>query len=292
MKTFKFDPQTQEWKSYSKIEEFNQVPSSFLSIDKLTREFGLKIGTFNVLFDLVPFFLQSILRAKERHIHTIELLKRENFDIIILNEVTGRFLNLIENDEFFKSEYYFSDIMERDGDVKSELTVNKSIGKRMGNLVLSKFAPDFTEMEGINKSRAFIYSSFTPVDGNGRRIEEERIGIVATHTSAFTHNDQVRKQELTRLVNSELLKNVKNVVVLGDLNLHEEHEDRTIEAINCRDLWTETRSNGLFRGYTFDSLNNSLIQMLFLNFEKRRMRLDRIITTIYSALTISVLKPH
>mmetsp|Transcript_17127 Transcript_17127/g.15098 ORF Transcript_17127/g.15098 Transcript_17127/m.15098 type:complete len:160 (+) Transcript_17127:517-996(+) len=60
---------------------------------------------------------------------------------------------------------------------------------------------------------------------------------------------------------------------MGDLNLHYPGENKILENHNFHDLWLERHSH--FDGYSWDPSQNSMIN-LFLPFDNRRMRLDRI----------------
>ncbi|KAF0975616.1 hypothetical protein FDP41_005610 [Naegleria fowleri] len=265
-----------------------------------SRELGLKIGTFNVLFDLVPFFIKPIIRSRQRYAYTVQLLKQENFDILVLNEVTAEFLKILQQDEFFKTNYYFSDIfkVENDhsfGSLRTSDTLNESLGRKMGNLILSKYAPDYMYMElKIHESRPVIYAFFSHVPKmhsnmfNNRTTvtdHSSQLCIIGAHTTAMTEFAMKRRHELLAIISHPLLQRAtKNdegstnskldVILMGDLNLHDEKEDVVISDMNFIDAWNETRTS---KGYTFDSSLNDLVRWMFYGMEIRRMRLDRIL---------------
>eukprot|EP01112_Ceratiomyxa_fruticulosa_P004023 TRINITY_DN14367_c0_g1_i1.p1 TRINITY_DN14367_c0_g1~~TRINITY_DN14367_c0_g1_i1.p1 ORF type:complete len:144 (+),score=20.50 TRINITY_DN14367_c0_g1_i1:146-577(+) len=81
-------------------------------------------------------------------------------------------------------------------------------------------------------------------------------------------------QQLSDYVKNGELFHSNNVIIMGDLNLHLPEEDRTIEKIGFVDFWKSTAED--MTGYTWDTHTNPLIGW-FLPFDKRRMRLDRII---------------
>lgn len=66
----------------------------------------------------------------------------------------------------------------------------------------------------------------------------------------------------------------KNVSFQGDFNLHLPHETELIYDSGFFDIWWEQR--GEEKGYTFDPKTNPLMK-LYLPFDNRRMRLDRMI---------------
>lgn len=66
----------------------------------------------------------------------------------------------------------------------------------------------------------------------------------------------------------------KNIVLLGDLNLHLINETLMVYKYEFYDVWLELEKEKA--GYTWDPKNNSMIGW-FLPFDNRRMRLDRIL---------------
>ena len=67
------------------------------------------------------------------------------------------------------------------------------------------------------------------------------------------------------------------MIVQGDMNFHSEGETQIAEKRQFKDAWLMRYDLKENPGYTFDSDYNSLINELFWGFEKRRMRLDRIL---------------
>ncbi|KAL9644870.1 hypothetical protein ABK040_005350 [Willaertia magna] len=253
---------------------------------------GLKIGCFNVLFDILPFFVQSIARSKERYLNIIKLLKYENFDFLVLNEVTSNFLILLQQDPWIRENYFLSDVYDENflkgkGNeyVKTIDTVNHSLGTRMGNLILSRYPPDeLIVVYDIIHSRPGIYVTFSysvpkeEEEGNNNETVLKRMCFIGCHTTAFEEYAEVRRMELRKLTSIGFLEVVDDIVLLGDLNLHKPQENSIISEIGFRDLWNETRKeDSLNKGYTFDPYENTLIQCMYLGMENRRMRLDRIL---------------
>ena len=73
-----------------------------------------------------------------------------------------------------------------------------------------------------------------------------------------------------------LKRGVSNWIVQGDLNFHEEAETEIAIKRGFKDAWLEKYDLAENPGFTFDAKFNSLINELYWGFEKRRMRLDRI----------------
>ena len=291
LKIARFCNQTDQWQFYENrhdaIHSEQYDPSWKMSLQQTLPDYstgsggdnhvkGLKIGTFNVLFDLVPFFIKPILRSRQRWRYTVEMLKRENFDILVLNEVTSRFLFFLQEEPFFKDNYFFSDIFEFPSEkLKTLDTVNHSLGSRMGNLIISKFAPNqmFMESNAI-PSRPAIYAMFSQTATSNPQHSD--LSIVAVHTSAMTNNHEKRRKELLTLSSAPILHGIRDVIMMGDLNLHDEKEDVIIEEMGFRDMWTQTRQD-MNKGYTFDSVRNTMVRVMFYGMEIRRMRLDRML---------------
>lgn len=72
----------------------------------------------------------------------------------------------------------------------------------------------------------------------------------------------------------EALRN-KNLFLLGNFNYHYIGETAYIYDLGLCDLWLEHKGKG-DAGYTFDPQLNPMMP-LYLIFEERRMRLDRIV---------------
>ncbi|KAL9641719.1 hypothetical protein ABK040_007397 [Willaertia magna] len=267
--------QDNEWKDYNGDNTNNneEFTKQFIlnDINNLqNNKIGIKIGTLNVLHDKDPFFSKPILRNIERYNFTINLLQNENFDILCLNEVTTTFLNLIQNNSFFKNNYYFSDIVVTKNckeQFKNLKTKNKTLLKEGGNLILSKFPINKLFIFKIEENiRPVIYSYFN------YNLNKTFI-VISAHTSGYEKNFKKRKEQLQKIINILNINENKNInyLLLGDLNIHLPIEEETIKEINCKDLCNFTKD------YTFDSWNNSLIQCKYFGMEIRRMRLDRIL---------------
>jgi hypothetical protein len=83
-------------------------------------------------------------------------------------------------------------------------------------------------------------------------------------------------KRLNRAIQEVSRESFDSVFILGDLNFHSEHENVFIPT-GYIDLWTFLRE---FReGFTYDPETNPLIARK-LSPERRRMRLDRVLTDI------------
>lgn len=114
--------------------------------------------------------------------------------------------------------------------------------------------------------------------------------VVNVHLTAYESKRQTRKEEMRYIDTTikELVEKTKdkslkdrikdalinkNLLLLGDLNLHFPGESKLLDRHMLIDLWLEKHSH--FDGLTWDTERNSMTKWM-LPFDNRRMRLDRI----------------
>ena len=111
--------------------------------------------------------------------------------------------------------------------------------------------------------------------------------VVCTHLTAYESKRVNREYEMASLDKTikEMVVNnldslsqthsgeVKNIFLLGDLNLHYPGENTILENHDFQDLWLERYSHS--DGYTWDTQQNTMTGWMY-PFDNRRMRLDRI----------------
>ena len=76
---------------------------------------------------------------------------------------------------------------------------------------------------------------------------------------------------------SKYNKYVDGHILQGDMNFHSEEENQIYQSHQISDSWLckyDIKNNP---GYTFDSHQNQMINEKYWGFERRRMRLDRIL---------------
>lgn len=106
------------------------------------------------------------------------------------------------------------------------------------------------------------------------------MGVCSIHTTArekLFKNREYQLQEITYVLDNNL--DLSEYYLMGDMNLHFKEEDDQIEQLNLTDLWHETHKfdhHLIENSFTFDAKKNTLVQMTYLNFERRQMRLDRV----------------
>lgn len=126
--------------------------------------------------------------------------------------------------------------------------------------------------------------------------------IISTHLIAFERYFEKRRKQLRQIIeNLENYKNLedpylpffldainnRNIIIMGDLNLHLQIETMYIYENKFIDLWIETNDED---GFTWDGQRNSLIKIM-LPLDNRRMKLDRIIIK-EGSLLFSIGKPE
>ena len=121
----------------------------------------IKLGSLNVMTESSNP-MRIVFRDSERIPYTVQLLKKENFDILALNEMSIEFLSWLQEDEFFRTNYFFSDICHESG----RTTKNDTLGtKDQGNLILTKYPPKelFSNAISNAKRQLHLWASNTPI---------------------------------------------------------------------------------------------------------------------------------
>ena len=226
-----------------------------------------RIATYNVLCS--NFWLERKISSdiKRYNYQINHLLPDLDVDILGLNEVSKNYVDILMKSDWAKK-YYISD-------------PNNTIFEHSnGNLIISKFKMRCFSLDHIIKGR--IMAALI-------EIKDQSFLIISAHLSGYEENIEKRKVELQNILQSiKTYENVpksdfssferavlnNNIIIMGDLNLHNFQEEKLIEMNGYVDLWTETSKND--PGYTWDSLKNCLINVR-LPFDNRRMRLDRIL---------------
>jgi poly(A) polymerase len=220
----------------------------------------LKIATHNVLLKMG--WLEIIIRSEERFAKEMQVLKELDADVIALNEVTAPFMKLLQEQDWVQDKYYISDCVTADNNA-----VNHSVPfhNYMGNVIISrvpfKTLRFFTFSSTVNLRRNAIVGTF---------FDNDTV-ICSAHITAYEECVARRVNEM-----NELTRHLpqKNVIILGDLNLHLVSENSLITDVGYEDLWKPTKEDP--DGFTWDTQLNPMITK-FLILDRRRMRLDRII---------------
>jgi poly(A) polymerase len=242
-----FNKERKKWEHVTKMESF-PAPNS------------MKIATHNVL-KTMDWLFEWVVRSPERFAKEVEVLKALDADIISLNEVTGAFMKVLQEQQWVKDSYYLSDAVD------GETAINSTVEFKtyMGNVILSRVP--FKDLHAFTFS-SDLKLSLKPIIGT---FFDNNTTLCSAHTTSQQENTHRRANEMKQLVS--YLPN-PNTIILGDLNLHLTSEDTLIPEIGYKDLWSPTEDEK--DGFTWDTKLNTMLAKMLVS-DKRRMRLDRIL---------------
>jgi len=204
-------------------------------------------------------------------------------DIIGLNEVTPSCLSRLLKHPSIRDKYPFvSDIVDSSN---PKQTVNHTIDRRMGNIIFSKvpmklYALSFPKAQSWWLEREVVIGLF-------KYDEKNSLAVCSAHLTAYESMEEARNTQLNQVMKSlsteSAFNNVgNNFIIMGDLNIHQNHENNMFADLGLVDLWAETHFSSAKGfddrdpGYTFDYTTNKMIRW-YIPIEKRKMRLDRML---------------
>ena len=243
--------------------------------DLIPTDTSLNLSTFNILFGS-PFpnskILSTFTKDEYRFKFTVEnLIPELNPDILGLNEVIPRFLDVLCQNAFIRRNYYISA-------VSSDL-------KGYDSIIVSKY-PFYCF--GSKRKRVGVFKTS---DGKGLLIsashliaheDEEKMlyrfkeireldeNMTRKNSLDFSSHPKI-ENEVTKLKNSASQNG--NVIIMGDMNFHNLCETDIIYELEYEDVWLNLKN--LDPGYTWDPKTNEFIRLI-LPLDSRRMRLDRV----------------
>lgn len=220
---------------------------------------SISIATLNILHEMFPWFVKLAIASHERFSALVTAIERLDADVLALNEVSPVALRTLLSAPFIRQNYCVSE------DTKMS---NASVTAEHGCLLLCK--RPFASLAVIPLQRSAVAGVVM--------VGQTSLTICSLHTTAHQNQksrDRRRKQIATVAQGGKTLS--PNVLVLGDLNMHDDCEDATILKEDLLDLWLETHHDvKTSPGFTFDPINNSMIHR-YIPGERRRMRLDRML---------------
>jgi len=220
----------------------------------------LSLATFNILHDASAWYVNAAVTSDIRYTALLDHLKTIDADVLGLNEVTPRTLQLLLSCPFVRESYYVSE--------SPELS-NRSIRGVHGSVLFSKCPMSQLQLVQVGHGRS------TAVMGLLEHTDAPPLAVCSVHTHALqTARGRSIRLDQMQTVAAAAHSLCKNHVIMGDLNMHEPGEDVILIKTKLLDLWTETR--GSLAGFTFDPVRNCMIHR-YIPGEKRRMRLDRIL---------------
>jgi endonuclease/exonuclease/phosphatase family metal-dependent hydrolase len=233
----------------------------------------LKIATFNTLFDLyAPRF------SEQRYEYQLtKLLPSLDADIIALNEVTKHYLANLLTQDWVREKYFISRFSDK---YKYRRHVDT---KHFFCIILSRRPFHALYHYWFHSS---VRTKRPAVIGLYKRADGDYFSVCSAHLAARRERQRDRAQQISELIqilshprvllpdSEKLLK--YDSLLLGDLNLHVDSEDRQFHSrrnIVVKDLWKELRPHE--EGYTLDAYRNSLLKNGKTS-NNIRLRLDRI----------------
>ena len=242
----------------------------------------IKCIAFNVLFNEKNgvAYRSNVVYSNDRYTDTLEKLFYSSADIITLNEVTKTFLKMVEECEWVRESYFISEITEIDDN-------NSSIFP-FGNLILTKIPPSLCKIfKVLTLKRPIITGVFNVQNTEGKKI---KFSLSSAHLISMANNYDQRKEQIMT-ISEEISKLDTDVNILqGDMNFHSETENAYVDSIGYNDVWTYLYDINKDPGYTFDSQKNLMNQEIWLGFENRRMRLDRVMISSKNVFDIVEMK--
>jgi tyrosyl-DNA phosphodiesterase 2 len=201
---------------------------------------------------------------KERFLKQVELLKELQSDCYILCEIVPSHVNVLMEQDWVRKDYYLSDIFHKNfsNSKKSYITLmmTKLPFKNAKILRSEHWGNEFIQLK--------LWNDFN---------------IFGAHTTAYDKYSEIRKFQLKQMMSNEV-----DFVIGGDLNIHNEIDEENIIELGLIDVW-----NFLYPDeecITFDSDENSLIQLIYLFCEKRKMQLDRVLMPKKSKIVPQMMK--
>lgn len=222
---------------------------------------NLTIVSYNVLLDTLDGkrrVFPHIFQHERRYEAILAELKRRDPTFISLNEVTDTMMNLLREDEWVRDQYYMS--------------VDSDPAAAHWNVILSKIPAEECHVFSLLNLKKRALTNLYRLT---YREQELRLTFTSVHFTSMDFNVKKRWGEFNDLHERLNALDCSTHILAGDMNLHSEDENAIFLSKNYKDCWLQINYDK--EGYTFDSKTNRLIKAMFGGFEKRRMRLDRIL---------------
>jgi hypothetical protein len=213
----------------------------------------------------ISHFTQSFwINHKERFAKQVELLKELKSDCFILCEIVPSHVKVLMEQDWVRSDYHLSDIYENNfSNSKNSyitLIMTKLPFKETNLLRSQQWGNEFIQLK--------LWNDFS---------------IFGAHTTAYDKYSEIRKFQLKQMISVD-----DDFLVGGDLNIHNEVDEMNIVELGLLDVWNFLYPNE--ECVTFDSEENSLIQLIYLFCEKRKMQLDRVLIPKKSKIVPEMMK--
>lgn len=231
---------------------------------------SISLVTYNVWFDDYEF--------EKRVLSILNIVSNLSCDIICFQEVTQKFIEILNKSILF-DDYNSSDIKGEDYMFGNILYKNRNSSTcssdSYGVLTLckKKFHP------------SFIYH-ILPTDMDRKLLvceininnDIEKIAVGNVHLESL-NSHKLRMRQLKQC--NEILNSYNNSIIMGDFNCCSyrnfsgigklENDDIQNNLINYQDLWLELKDSNIEKGFTYDTVLNTMLSHKF-----EQMRYDRI----------------
>lgn len=187
----------------------------------------------------------------------LDILEKENADIVFLQEVSEKWLKVLLNSEFIRNNYFISE--------NKPNRINSTFG--LGQIILSKLP-----LENVNIFGLPGYEMYTLLSAEINH-NEDKIQLNNVHLHSCKHHHQFRIAQLKTIFNIIDKSRVTNQIIAGDFNFGDEWKENKCIRDCYADAWLKINKN--LKGFTEDTEIN---RMRFMFKKKNKQeRFDRIL---------------
>ncbi len=233
--------------------EYKQKSSDFKSPVKKD---DLKLISYNVWGapqDESSKFFNFELRSRS----VLDILEKENADIVLLQEVSEKWLKALLYNKFIQENYFVSE--------NKPNRINSTFG--LGQIILSKLP-----FENINIYGLPGYEMYTLLSAEVQH-NKDKIQLNNIHLHSCKHHHQFRIAQLKTIFNIIDKSSITNQVIAGDFNFGDGWKENKCIRDCYADAWLKLKKN--LKGYTEDTEIN---RMRFMFKKKNKQeRFDRIL---------------
>jgi endonuclease/exonuclease/phosphatase family metal-dependent hydrolase len=253
---------------------------------------AFRVLTWNVLMDEFNEHVPGVIHTSSRHKYIVHLVTTECPELICFNEVDADFLARLCQNEVVRERYLLTDCAAEECSAGSvhRAVAGETLGRDWGNVILLR--KDFPALTGF--STHLIKGEIGRVDSVvlSLHLGDKRLAVISAHLQSRAENSHIRRSELELIFSAlslpaqqaesqdfpegvALVPKPDQILLLGDLNMHSEHENVLFDGTLFHDVWLKL-GNLPQDGVTWDGQGNSLIQRMYCGIDDRRMRLDRL----------------
>ena len=226
-----------------------------------TADESVRLASWNVLYEASQ--RSHVARPDLRYPAVAETLRQRDADVIGLNEVSSSMLDVLLEAHWVRRDYLLSKVVSERMHMENLLLIHRrAAGRAQLFRLLTTSVP---------RRRPCLL--VTLQTGRGA------LAVATAHLTAMARNAERRKRQLDEIferIDGAFSAKLFAAVLMGDLNLHNDFEDAYIARPAWVDLWPAVHGDD-DPGFTWDAPRNSLVGEAYGGFERRKMRLDRIV---------------